>query len=609
MLSPISLALKTEASYRLNLRAAARALWLGEFNWFDFYTSAVAAIDRGFKDAWEEGAKTEGILPDELSDDELAQLEREIIHERAYIEGLADFIESQSKANGGKLATVNQRIERWLNTYSRVKQLAAVTAAKDKKKIWTLHPAEHCFLAGTRIKIDRGEKNIEDICVGDLVLTTHGYRKVTRVYSRDYSGKIIKLNNNLFCTPNHPVLTRGGWKNAKDISRLDNIVLFENRSDSIDTHISFPNSLNNIPASGKVFILSDISPFLLNLAFCKRLEPGMTMPVFPISLNNELSDHGINAKFRFNNWIFSIFDAKIAEYFKKFYLKFRGIEFRLLCSHFCESIIHFFFMLFIPFLYFINYLRFLHRIVVTHEFSCSLMDSIVIRFIVKFYVKFISPILNNLSSKIKLFSNFIRSLSRESFNNSFFNFFNFLGFSFWTGTYSDIGTFFGTIFPFSVFTQRNRIEYLSAYRTGSISDSFSGFVSAGWATEFESSFFRSSVVYISSERSSTVFTDKFLNHNDVPLLRLYNVRQDVLYTSLSKVYNLEVEEVNNYIANNIVVHNCSDCEALAGKVKRASYWRDHITPKDWALRCKNGCKCTLEDTDEPLSRGPLPGGF
>jgi hypothetical protein len=54
--------------------------------------------------------------------------------------------------------------------------------------------------------------------------------------------------------------------------------------------------------------------------------------------------------------------------------------------------------------------------------------------------------------------------------------------------------------------------------------------------------------------------------------------------------------------------HCQSCLKLSGKVKRASYWRDHdVYPKHWdKLECRNGCQCTLEDTDEPMSKGPLP---
>jgi len=57
--------------------------------------------------------------------------------------------------------------------------------------------------------------------------------------------------------------------------------------------------------------------------------------------------------------------------------------------------------------------------------------------------------------------------------------------------------------------------------------------------------------------------------------------------------------------------HCRSCMKLAGKVKRASYWNEHgILPRvhnaDY-LECGGWrCQCTLEPTDEPASKGPLP---
>lgn len=58
--------------------------------------------------------------------------------------------------------------------------------------------------------------------------------------------------------------------------------------------------------------------------------------------------------------------------------------------------------------------------------------------------------------------------------------------------------------------------------------------------------------------------------------------------------------------------HCSSCLKLAGKVKRASYWADRgifpAVPGARYLECRGyRCGCNFEETDDPLSRGPLPG--
>lgn len=58
---------------------------------------------------------------------------------------------------------------------------------------------------------------------------------------------------------------------------------------------------------------------------------------------------------------------------------------------------------------------------------------------------------------------------------------------------------------------------------------------------------------------------------------------------------------------NPICQHCDDCLSLAGKVKRGSTWDDSgIYPRSSKLLCNIGCKCELEKTTEPLSRGPLP---
>ena len=58
-------------------------------------------------------------------------------------------------------------------------------------------------------------------------------------------------------------------------------------------------------------------------------------------------------------------------------------------------------------------------------------------------------------------------------------------------------------------------------------------------------------------------------------------------------------------------NTCTSCGRLNGKVKRASYWEERgvfpQSPPNPQLVCKGYfCNCTLEKTEKPLSRGPLP---
>lgn len=92
-----------------------------------------------------------------------------------------------------------------------------------------------CFTAGTLVLTNNGYKKIEDIQVGDRVLThTNQYKKVVFPMSK-YANKILRLSSNygedLLVTEEHPFYTREkykngnitefktpSWTNAKDLS-------------------------------------------------------------------------------------------------------------------------------------------------------------------------------------------------------------------------------------------------------------------------------------------------------------------------------------------------------------------------------------------------------
>lgn len=56
--------------------------------------------------------------------------------------------------------------------------------------------------------------------------------------------------------------------------------------------------------------------------------------------------------------------------------------------------------------------------------------------------------------------------------------------------------------------------------------------------------------------------------------------------------------------------HCKSCAKLAGRVKRGSFWQEHVMPQNppnGQLECGGWkCQCGLEPTDAPVSRGPLP---
>jgi len=70
----------------------------------------------------------------------------------------------------------------------------------------------------------KGIKNIKDIQIGDYVMThKNRYRKVTGRSMRE-ADELYEIETNkgtIRCTPEHPILTKRGWVNAKDLTTED----------------------------------------------------------------------------------------------------------------------------------------------------------------------------------------------------------------------------------------------------------------------------------------------------------------------------------------------------------------------------------------------------
>jgi hypothetical protein len=136
--------LKSIEGYRLNIRNAVRGLWNGSWDYFTFLDQMSLAIERGFTQAWYEGAKTYGVNPSELTDEEHNRLMQEVNKEIGFIYGLGQAIISNLKAFGGKLEPLYSRSELWVSGYNRVRILGSSYAAKDQKLEWQYGDAKHC---------------------------------------------------------------------------------------------------------------------------------------------------------------------------------------------------------------------------------------------------------------------------------------------------------------------------------------------------------------------------------------------------------------------------------------------------------------------------------
>ena len=81
-----------------------------------------------------------------------------------------------------------------------------------------------CFVAGTLVLTSEGYKPIEDVKVGDMVLTHTNQLKRVLDVGKKPANQIIKIRSmmfdEIFCTPNHPFLTRKRYRYGHKNVRL-----------------------------------------------------------------------------------------------------------------------------------------------------------------------------------------------------------------------------------------------------------------------------------------------------------------------------------------------------------------------------------------------------
>lgn len=132
------------SNFKSSLTASARGLWSGQLDSLSFADSIFSTLRRGYIQAWYEGAKQCGVLPDELSEEETAQLNLMIGDANQYVGGLADYIFNHSKVQGISFEDIKPRLFLWVNRYEEVKARATSMACGDKKLKWVIDGGEHC---------------------------------------------------------------------------------------------------------------------------------------------------------------------------------------------------------------------------------------------------------------------------------------------------------------------------------------------------------------------------------------------------------------------------------------------------------------------------------
>lgn len=131
------------ASYKASLRPIVRAYWSGVFDQQTFTEEMTFAIADGLDQAFAEGAKQCGILPEDYTDAENKALTDSIKKEQGHIGNLESFVFEHRKGEG-KLGEAFARLNDWALRYTDVSNQAKALTCKDKKLEWRVGPTEHC---------------------------------------------------------------------------------------------------------------------------------------------------------------------------------------------------------------------------------------------------------------------------------------------------------------------------------------------------------------------------------------------------------------------------------------------------------------------------------
>lgn len=119
----------------------------------------------------------------------------------------------------------------------------------------------HCVDEGTLIETSRGAIPVEDVRVGDYVLTRAGYRKVLFSAITGVNRKLLEITtlyNTLRCTPEHRIYTLNrGFVEAQNLTKEDTLLCLKSTEYSLTGIGGIATQNQNVEATG--FITNDQS--------------------------------------------------------------------------------------------------------------------------------------------------------------------------------------------------------------------------------------------------------------------------------------------------------------------------------------------------------------
>ena len=144
-----------QGTYRTSLNGPVYGLWSGKIGRDDFMEQFELAIEVGIRKAWLAGLEKAGIAKDEITQEDETALASFVLEQFDHVGGFADYIELHSKANGGKLASLQARLSLWANAYNKAVNAAMAAAAANPLLRWNRNPQKDscadCIYADGRV--------------------------------------------------------------------------------------------------------------------------------------------------------------------------------------------------------------------------------------------------------------------------------------------------------------------------------------------------------------------------------------------------------------------------------------------------------------------------
>lgn len=129
-----------KADYTQSVRRPVAALWRGSIVRADFDSTMYAVVDRGLGRAWREGIAEFGFTEADLSAEEVIRLQMAVARYFPHIDRLAERVEQNSRAEGGKLTPLFAHVNTvWGNQYGELYNLGMMLAGADQKMEWVLN--------------------------------------------------------------------------------------------------------------------------------------------------------------------------------------------------------------------------------------------------------------------------------------------------------------------------------------------------------------------------------------------------------------------------------------------------------------------------------------